>query len=357
MFKITGKIGSAICYVNEADLEVFEQVCKMCDYEFTKDSKIRIMPDVHAEKGSIIGITMTVTDKVVPNIVGADLGCGIYSVNLGKGEIDLEKLDKAANHIPSGQSVWEEVQESFDFQELRCYEMLENVERLEKRLGTLGEGEHFIDVHRATDGTNYLIIHSGSGNLGEQVAEIYQQIAVELHKEKKSDSKKKEEMLRICKEQRYGEDVLEAMEKFFDAQEKETIPENLRFLYGEFFDNYMHDVEICQRFAKRNREKIAEILLERTGMTGSEGFHTVHNCIDTKKMILRRGAIAAHEGEKALITINMCDGSLLAVGKGNPEWNNSAPMKYKVPGDNVDNMKDSVEIIDVMKQVYHLNAE
>lgn len=357
MFRITGKTGSAVCYVKKVELEAFQQICRMCDYEFTKDSKIRIMPDMYVEKGFTVGTTMTVTDKVVPNMIGTDPGCGIYTVNLGKGEIDFEKLDEAAYSLPSGKNVWEEAQETFDFQELCCYGNLKNTEWLERSPGTLGEGEHFIRVDRAADGTNYLMIHSGSGNLGEQVAEIYQQMAVELHKDKEEDSRKKEEMMRICKEQGHGKEVLQALEKFFEAQKKETIPEDLCFLHGEPFDNYLYDVEICQRFAKRNREKIAEILLARAGLTGGESFHTVHNYIDMEEMILRKGAIAAHAGEKVLIPINMCDGSILAIGKGNPEWNYSAPMTYKVPGDIMDSVTDSVEMMEVLKPVYTFKAK
>ena len=184
MFEIKGKINTAICYAKVVEDEAVEQIRRMCDYEFTQNSKIRIMPDVHAGKGCTIGTTMTVTDKVVPNIVGVDIGCGMYTVNLGKGNIDFEKLDEAAHFIPSGMNIWEGRQERFDLQELRCYRSLKNTKWLERSLGTLGGGNHFIEVDRASDGTNYLVIHTGSRNLGKQVCECYQDIA---HTKSKTD--------------------------------------------------------------------------------------------------------------------------------------------------------------------------
>lgn len=182
--EIIGRKNTAICFAKVIEDEAIEQIRRMCDYEFTEYSKIRIMPDVHAGKGCTIGTTMTVTDKVVPNIVGVDIGCGMYTVNIGKEEIDLEKLDNAAHYVPSGTSVWEGRQERFDLTQLRCYRSLKDTRRLERSLGTLGGGNHFIEVDRASDGTNYLVIHTGSRNLGKQVAEYYQSLAIELNEGK-----------------------------------------------------------------------------------------------------------------------------------------------------------------------------
>lgn len=398
MLEIKGKRNTAICYAKVIEEEAIEQIRRMCDYEFTEGSQIRIMPDVHAGKGCTIGTTMTVTDKAVPNIVGVDIGCGMYTVNLGKGDIDFEKLDEAAHYVPSGMNVWEGRQERFDLTELKCYRSLKNTKWLERSLGTLGGGNHFIEIDRAKDGTNYLVIHTGSRNLGKQVAEIYQQLAIDLNKGKETYFAERDAIIREYKAAGRRKEIQAALEEISWNKRKATIPEDLCFLYGTFFEDYMADVEICQRFARRNREKITEILLERTGMTGTDAFHTIHNYIDTDEMILRKGAIAAHKGEKVLIPINMRDGSVLAVGKGNPDWNYSAPhgagrimsrrkaktelsleeysremegiyttsvseatldeapMAYKSLDDIIDVIKESVEVIDVMKPIYNFKA-
>ena len=398
MLEIKGKVNTAICYANVIEEEAIEQIRRMCDYEFTAGSRIRIMPDVHAGAGCTIGTTMTVVDKAVPNIVGVDIGCGMYTVNLGKSALDFEKLDEAAHYIPSGMNVWEGRQERFDLQELRCYRSLRDTKRLERSLGTLGGGNHFIEVDEAADGTKYLVIHSGSRNLGKQVAELYQRLAIDLNKGKETYFQQRDEIIRTLKEQGRRKEIQTALEQIYWDKKESTIPEDLCFLYGEYLADYLHDVEICQRFARRNREKMAEILLERTGITGGEAFHTIHNYIDTEEMILRKGAIAAHAGEKVLIPINMRDGSVLAVGKGNEEWNYSAPhgagrimsrrtakeqlsleeyretmkgvyttsvnestldeapMAYKSLEDIIDVIRDSVDIIDVMKPIYNFKA-
>lgn len=398
MFKIKGRINTAVCYAKVVEDEAIEQIRRMCDYEFTKGSKIRIMPDVHAGKGCTIGTTMTVTDKAVPNIVGVDIGCGMYTINLGKGNIDFEKLDEAAHFVPSGMNVWEGRQERFDLTKLHCYRSLRDTKRLERSLGTLGGGNHFIEVDRAEDGTNYLVIHTGSRNLGKQVAEIYQQLAVDLNKGKETYFQERDAIIREYKESGRRKEIQEALEAISFNKREATMPEDLCFLYGNYLEDYLADVEICQTFAKRNREKIAEVILDRTGMSGTAPFHTIHNYIDTGEMILRKGAIAAHEGEKVLIPINMRDGSILAVGKGNPEWNYSAPhgagrimsrkkakeslnlddykhemegiyttsvneatldeapMAYKSLEDIMDVIKESVTVIDVMKPVYNFKA-
>ena len=398
MLEIKGKVNTAICYANVIEEEAIEQIRRMCDYEFTAGSRIRIMPDVHAGAGCTIGTTITVVDKAVPNIVGVDIGCGMYTVNLGKSTLDFEKLDEAAHYIPSGMNVWEGRQERFDLQELRCYRSLRDTKRLERSLGTLGGGNHFIEVDEAADGTKYLVIHSGSRNLGKQVAELYQRLAIDLNKGKETYFQQRDEIIRTLKEQGRRKEIQAALEQIYWDKKESTMPEDLCFLYGEYLADYLHDVEICQRFARRNREKMAEILLERTGITGGEAFHTIHNYIDTEEMILRKGAIAAHAGEKVLIPINMRDGSVLAVGKGNEEWNYSAPhgagrimsrrtakeqlslaeyretmkgvyttsvnestldeapMAYKSLEDIINVIRDSVDIIDVMKPIYNFKA-
>lgn len=399
-FEIKGKVNTAICYAKVVEPEAIEQIRRMCDYVITEETKIRIMPDVHAGKGCTIGTTMTIKDKAVPNVVGVDIGCGMYTVNLGNIKIDFEKVDEAAHFIPSGRNVWEGRQEKFDLTKLRCYRELKNTKWLERSLGTLGGGNHFIEIDEAADGTKYLIIHSGSRNLGKQVAEFYQQLAVNLDRGYGEYLEKRDEIIRTYKEQGRRKEIQQALEKLhWQVYESETnMLEDLCFLSGKYLDDYLYDVEICQAFAKRSREKMAEIILERTGMLGREAFHTIHNYIDIKEMILRKGAIAAHKGEKVLIPINMRDGSVLAIGKGNAEWNFSAPhgagrlmsrtkaktelnmneyknvmqgiyttsinentldeapMAYKRLDDIIDVIGESVDVIDVMKPIYNFKA-
>lgn len=396
-------MNKAVCFGTVVEEEAIEQIRRMCDYEFTEGSKIRIMPDVHAGKGCTIGTTMTVTDKAVPNIVGVDIGCGMYTVRLGNMEIDFERLDEAAHYVPSGMHIWEGRQEKFNLQELRCYRSLKNTKWLERSLGTLGGGNHFIEVDQARDGVKYLVIHTGSRNLGKQVAELYQQLAVDLNKGKETYFLERDQIIRTYKEQNRKKEIQSALEAISWKKREATMPEDLCYLYGSFLEDYLHDVEICQQFARRNREKIAEILLERIGLFSEvdwekDAFHTIHNYIDTKEMILRKGAIAAHAGEKVLIPINMRDGSVLAVGRGNADWNYSAPhgagrlmsrtkakntlsmeeyraamegiyttsvnpatldeapMAYKAIEDIIDVIRESVDVIDVMKPIYNFKA-
>ena len=297
-------------------------------------------------------------------------------------------------------NVWEGRKEHFDLTQLRCYRSLRDTRRLERSLGTLGGGNHFIEIDRATEGSYFLIIHSGSRNLGKQVAEFYQQLAVDLHMGKEGYYKQREEIIRTYKELGKRSEIQSALKALKDSYETQSllVPEDLCWLYGSFLDDYLHDVEICQIFARRNRERMAEIFLDQTGMTNLEAFHTIHNYIDTQEMILRKGAIAAHRAEKVLIPINMRDGSILALGKGNAEWNYSAPhgagrimsraqarasldlkdyevsmqgiyttsvnkktideapMAYKSLEDILDVIRESVEVIDIMKPVYNFKA-
>jgi len=358
------------------------------------------MPDVHAGKGCTIGTTMTIQEKAVPNIVGVDIGCGMYTVKLGKVEIDFEKVDEAAHYIPSGMNVWEGRQEHFDLTKLNCFRYLRDSRRLERSLGTLGGGNHFIEIDEASDGCKYLIVHSGSRNLGKQVAQYYQRLAANLDRGYDAYFEKRDEIIRTYKEQGRKSEIQTALKDLhWHVYESETsMPDDLCYVSGKYLAEYLNDVEICQNFAKRNRELMAEIILRRTGMESLEAFHTIHNYIDVSEMILRKGAIAAHSGEKVLIPINMRDGSVLAVGKGNPDWNCSAPhgagrlmsrtaaknnlsldeyretmegiystsinentldeapMAYKRLEDIIDVIKDSVDIIEVMKPIYNFKA-
>ena len=401
MEEIQGKFNTAISFAKVIEDSAREQIRRMCNYEFSRDSKIRIMPDVHAGKGCTIGTTMTVTDKAVPNIVGVDIGCGMYTVKLEDTEIDFARVDEAAHYIPSRREVWDFRQEKFDLQELNCYRSLKETRRIERSIGTLGGGNHFIEIDRAEDGTFYLVIHTGSRNLGKQVAEIYQRLAIDLACGKDKFFQQKEEIIAVYKSLGRRKEIqskLKELEKEYRGR-KASMPEDLCFVYGKYFHQYLHDMELCQEFARRNRELIAKILLGKAGLTGGEAFHTVHNYIDVGEMIIRKGAIAAHKDERVLIPINMRDGSVLAVGKGNADWNFSAPhgagrimsrgdakvrlnmddyknsmagiyttsisegtldeapQAYKSLDDIIDVIGETVDIVEIMKPVYNFKAE
>ena len=288
--EIHGRCGTAIVYAKVIEEEAIEQIRRMCDYEFTEGVRIRIMPDVHWGKGCTIGTTMTVRDKVVPNLVGVDIGCGMYTVNLGKGEIDLARFDEAAHFVPSGRDVWEGRQEKFDLLALHCYRALKDTKRVARSLGTLGGGNHFIEIDRSADGTNYLVIHTGSRNLGKQVAEYYQNIAIDLSHGKDELFRARDELIRRYKEEGRRSELQGAIMELYRSFEAKAaeIPADLAYLYGSYLEDYLHDIEICQAFARKNREVIARILLERTGLTAGEAFHTIHNYIDTEERILRK---------------------------------------------------------------------
>lgn len=327
MIEIIGNFNTARVFATTLEEEAREQIKTVCDTEAFASSKIRIMPDVHAGKGCTIGTTMTVTDKIVPAMVGVDIGCGMYTVYLGSIDIDFKKVDEAAHCIPCGRNVWESRQEGFDLTQLRCCRSLRDTERLERSLGTLGGGNHFIEIDEDADGGKYLVIHSGSRNLGTQVAEFYQQQAVDLNVGKEAYLRQREEIIRTYKEQDRRSEIqatLTALDKEFQTK-KPALPRDLCFLYGSFMEDYLHDVDICQKFAERNRAKMAQIILDRCGWTDLETFQTIHNYIDVNEMVLRKGAVSAKAGEKLLVPINMRDGSLICIGKGNADWNCSAP--------------------------------
>jgi len=398
MLEIKGKVNTAVCFARVIEDEAIEQIRRMCDTEMTRGNQIRIMPDVHAGKGCTIGTTMTITDKAVPNVVGVDIGCGMYTVKLGKVDIDFEKIDEACHIIPSGFDTWEGVKWPFDLTELRCYRELRDAKRLNRSLGTLGGGNHFIEIDEAADGTKYLVIHSGSRNLGKQVAEYYQQLAIDLNQGKEEYLNKRNQIIEDYKAAGRKSEIQTALKAIKWEKKDATVPDDLCYLYGSYLDDYLHDVEICQAFARLSREKMAEVILEHTGLEAIEAFHTIHNYIDTDEMILRKGAIAAHKGELVLIPINMRDGSVLAYGKGNPDWNYSAPhgagrimsrtkakdviemedyrkamegiyttsvstatldeapMAYKSLEDIIDVIEESVDVIEVLKPVFNYKA-
>ena len=292
MVEVTGKFNTAKVYTENLEMSALFQIKEFCDQPFSEGSQIRIMPDVHAGKGCTIGTTMTITDKVVPNIVGVDIGCGMLVVKLKEKEIDLQKLDSfIRENIPYGRDVRERAHRShgrLKLDELYCISKIDT-RRSSECIGTLGGGNHFIEID--TDGEDlYLVIHTGSRNPGLRVAEYYQKVAYKKCK-------------KIC----------------------EDIPRELSYVSGEYLEAYLHDMHFMQRFADLNRTVIKEVILEGMGLTELESFTTIHNYIDTENMILRKGAVSAQAGEKLLIPMNMRDGSLICTGLGNPDWNYSAP--------------------------------
>lgn len=291
MITIKGKANQAIVYTDNLDPITESQIKSLCDQDFCRESVIRVMPDAHAGMGCTIGTTMTLKNKVVPNMVGVDIGCGIEVSMLAAKDIDLKKLDDTIRRsIPGGYNICKTEHpyaEEIPFSKLRSQKHL-NIKRARLSIGTLGGGNHFIEVNRDSSNNLYLVIHSGSRNIGKQVAEYYQKIAY-----KKLASK--------------------------------SIPKDMAYLEGQDFEDYIHDMKIIQEYAVVNRKAMTDAILTAMELKTTDHFTTIHNYIDTKNMILRKGAISAQKGERVIIPINMRDGSIIAIGKGNSEWNHSAP--------------------------------
>ena len=289
-----------------------------------KDAKIRIMPDVHYGKGCVVGFTSTSNDKIIPNVIGVDIGCGMLTERLGKQNLDLAKLDKhIRENIPAGSNVHKQYKETDLIKKLRCFNELDNLDKLYCSQGTLGGGNHFIEIDIDDEGEYYLVIHTGSRNLGKQVANIYQKKAIELCKNA-AVFEKNEAHKKLVNEGKISEipDTLKHIsEQFYELTK---IPPHQCHLMGSEKEDYMHDIKICQEFARQNRQAIASSILKHIGISKAESFDTIHNYID-EDGIIRKGSISAHKGEKVIIPMNMRDGCLIAIGKGNPDWNYSAP--------------------------------
>ena len=316
-------------YTNNIDETAKEQINLLLEQDAFKESKIRIMPDVHAGKGCVIGFTGDLGKKVIPNIVGVDIGCGIFCANLGKIELDYKKLDDFINNkIPSGMNVNEKVVADFDLEELYCYDKLKEYSWIRKSVGSLGGGNHFIEIDKSEDGELYLIIHSGSRNLGKQVAEYYQDLADKIVNHDMEDYKRNvEEVLKTYKQTGREREIQGALERLKREYEesKNRIPYDLAYLEAENRRLYLHDMKLCQEFAVLNRYTMANMIAEYMGFDISNYFESVHNYISFEDNIVRKGAISAKKGEKVIIPINMRDGCIIGIGKGNEDWNNSAP--------------------------------
>lgn len=309
-------------YTDNVEQKCLEQTEELLKLDTFKNSKVRLMPDTHAGKGAVIGFTAKLTDKIIPNIVGVDIGCGMLCVYLNNIEIDLENLDKEIyKKIPAGMNSFEKEITNFDkIKEIYCYDKLKNSNKFPKQIGTLGSGNHFIEIDIDDNNNKYLVIHTGSRNLGLQVAQYYQNLAIAKNK-------------------------------------NDDISKELCHLEGKDREDYLHDMRICQEYAELNRETIAKTIVNdilKLDYDKLEKFHTVHNYISFVDYIIRKGAISAHKGEKVLIPLNMRDGALICIGKGNEEYNNSAPhgsgrvMSRKQAKENV-NLDDYIES---MKDIY-----
>ena len=289
MIQIRGKYNCAVVYTDNIEEDAIKQIETLCNQEFIKGSKIRIMPDVHCGIGCTIGTTMTIEDKVVPNLVGVDIGCGMEVIKLESRRIELQKLDKLIYEtIPSGFKIRDKehkLSDEIDLDELKCKKEV-NLARARKSIGTLGGGNHFIEANKDDEGNLYIVIHSGSRHLGHEVASLYQREAF----------------------------------KAVNCANKE-----LAYVSNELFNDYIHDMRIVQAFAELNRKAMMHEIIKGMKLSVEEEFTTIHNYIDIENMILRKGAVSAQRGEKILIPINMRDGSLICIGKGNEEWNFSAP--------------------------------
>lgn len=332
MIEIKGDYNVAKVYSNIVEESAYEQIVQLCSQPFVKDCKIRIMPDVHSGAGCVIGFTANLGEMVIPNIVGVDIGCGMLTVELGKVDIDFERLDNTIiEYVPSGKRTHEGRLVRFpELQTLNCYRSLKDTKRLERSIGTLGGGNHFIEVDIDEDDNKYLVIHSGSRNLGKQVAEIYQNLAYDIlcGKDKLFDAQKK--LIQDYKAQGRRSEIQGAIKELKKSFQKKTtdVPKPLCYLTGEYRQQYLDDMRICQKFAVINRETMANIILGKMfGKTLDDFkyFQTIHNYIDLESNIVRKGAVSAKNGEKLLIPINMRDGSLICIGKGNEDWNCSAP--------------------------------
>lgn len=327
MIEINGLHNTAKCFTPTLEDKAAEQIKAVCDASEFADCKIRIMPDVHAGKGCTIGTTMTITDKIVPGMVGVDIGCGMETVQISETLVDFDKLDRVIReNIPCGReirNISHELNSEIDLTELRCLSEV-NIERAKRSIGTLGGGNHFIEVDRDNNGILYLVVHSGSRHIGCEVAEYYQN---EGYRALCGNAKAQiiEKIIWLKEQGRFTEIQATIAEMKKRKVPEISVPKDLAYIEGTLFDDYIHDMKIIQHFAMLNRFAMTKVILEAMGLTETDRFTTIHNYIDTDAMILRKGSVSAQAGQRLLIPINMRDGSLVCIGKGNPDWNFSAP--------------------------------
>lgn len=398
MIELKGKYNSAKVFTDVIDEASVSQIIELCNQDFTAGQKIRMMPDVHAGAGCVIGTTMTISDKIVPNLVGVDIGCGMETIKIKEKHIELMQLDKLIySRIPSGfeiRSTPHKYTSEIDLCSLRCAGKID-LRRAERSLGTLGGGNHFIEADKGSDGSIYIVIHSGSRRLGLEVAKYYQEQGYKQLNEVDRDAVKK--LIADFKAQGRDTEIRCELKKLENTK-RTDIPKHLAYVSGQLFEDYIHDMKLVQKYAALNRRAMMNEIVKGMKLTVTEQFTTIHNYIDTDNMILRKGAVSAQAGEKLIIPINMRDGSLVCVGKGNPDWNCSAPhgagrlmsrseakssftvsefkkqmkgiystsvgsgtldecpMAYKGIDDIVNNIGDTAEIADIIKPIYNFKA-
>lgn len=397
MMILKGKYNVANVYASVIDDEAVSQIIELLNQPFTEGQRIAIMPDVHGGAGCVIGTTMTITNKVVPNLVGVDIGCGMETIKLREKDVDLKKLDDFIHEsIPAGMNIRSfrhKYAQEANLKSLKCAAHI-NPDRAKLSVGTLGGGNHFIEVDRDNNGCLYLIIHSGSRHLGVETAKFYQNEAYK--RLTKPDRQEIDAIVDSLKKQNRQSEIQSALKEY--QRKFPDIPKDLAYCEGELFDSYIHDMKIVQKFAVLNRKAMVDEIVNGMGLHIDEQFTTIHNYIDIDKMILRKGSVSAQEGEILLIPINMRDGSLICKGKGNPDYNYSAPhgagrlfsrnqaklnfsvedfqnemsgiyttsvgedtldecpMAYKSLNDIVENLDDTVDIIENIKPVYNFKA-
>lgn len=398
MMEVHGEYNTAKIFANIVDEASIAQIKQLCDQQFVAESKIRLMPDVHAGAGCTIGTTMTITDKVVPNLVGVDIGCGMETIKLKERDLDLEALDRLIyERIPSGFDIRETPHpyaEEAHLEALHCYGKIHSKRAL-LSIGTLGGGNHFIEADRDESGNIYIVVHSGSRHLGVEVASYYQNEGyLSLHSATLDEVRALIAQLKAEGRHKEIQKEVAALKK----SKHSTVPKDLSYVSGHIFEKYVHDMRIVQQFAVLNRQAMMDEIVNGMGLTVEEQFTTIHNYIDTDAMILRKGAVSARKGEKLLIPMNMRDGSLICIGKGNDDWNQSAPhgagrimsraaaqrnlsmgefqeqmkdiystsvdestidespMAYKSMADIVDCISDTVDIIERIKPIYNFKA-
>lgn len=399
--ELRGKYNNAFVFTDNIEAEAVSQIIQILNQPQVEGQKVRIMPDVHAGKGCTIGTTMTITDKVIPNLVGVDIGCGMAVANLGKIELnenELKNIDKAIReYVPSGQNIRGKIHNFLGYinlSQLYCYEAIKDkINRIELSIGTLGGGNHFIEIDKNDEGIYYLVVHSGSRYLGVAVATYYQNEAYRFLTKKYGKDTQKKIIEQLTKEGRQ-QDIQTELNKI----KSYNFIKELAYCEDELFEQYIHDMRITQNYADLNRLAILSEIYKQTGLVHTNIFTTIHNYIDIDNMILRKGAVSAQKDEKLIIPINMRDGSLICRGKGNSNWNYSAPhgagrimsrskakeilslkeyrdsmkgiystsinfdtideapMAYKPMEEIINNIKDTVEILDIIKPVYNFKA-
>ena len=402
--KVDGKYNTCNVYTTNVDDVTLLQLKDLLDQSFIEGEHVAIMPDCHAGKGCVIGTTMTLNNrKVVPNLVGVDIGCGLLAVKLTEKEIDFEKLDDVIRrYIPSGFNIHKKaISTESNIDKIIAPRSHINIKRAYQSLGTLGGGNHFIEVDKDEEENLWLVVHTGSRHLGIEVCNYYQKLGYNklCSQDTGSIQELSDKLIKEYKDSGRESEISEGLKELKKNHKSSNISEDLAYVENEDFENYIHDMKLTQEHAAVNRATIVSQILTHMDLHEVDRFDTIHNYIDTENMILRKGAISAQKGERVLIPMNMRDGSLICIGKGNPEWNCSAPhgagrvmsrnearknvkledfvssmegiyttsvcketidesaFVYKPMKDIVDNITETVDIVTILKPIYNFKAK